>query len=38
MDLKQMEYILAIAKEENITHAAEKLYISRSAFSIWRKN
>ena len=33
MDLKQMEYILAIAKEENITHAAEKLYISRSALN-----
>ncbi len=27
MDLKQLEYIVEIAKEKNITHAAEKLFI-----------
>ena len=26
MDLKQIEYILKIAEENNITHAAEKLF------------
>ena len=33
MDFKQMNYILAIAKEQNITHAAEKLYITRAALN-----
>ena len=33
MDLKQIEYILKIAEENNITHAAEKLYISQSALN-----
>ena len=31
MDLKQIEYILKIAEEQNITHAAEKLFITQSA-------
>ena len=26
MDLRQLQYIVAIADENNITHAAEKLY------------
>lgn len=33
MDLQQLEYIIAIAREGNITHAAEKLYISQSALN-----
>ena len=33
MDTKQLEYMLAIAQEQNITHAAEKLYITRSALN-----
>lgn len=33
MDLKQLEYILEIAKEKNITHAAEKIFISQSALN-----
>ncbi len=33
MDLRQIEYILEIAKENNITHAAEKLFISQSALN-----
>lgn len=33
MDLKQIEYILTIAEEGNITRAAEKLYISQSALN-----
>lgn len=33
MDLKQLEYILKIAEEKNITHAAEKLYITQSALN-----
>lgn len=33
MDTKQLTYILTIAKEQNITHAAEKLYITRSALN-----
>jgi DNA-binding transcriptional LysR family regulator len=33
MDLKQVEYILKIAEENNITHAAEKLYITQSALN-----
>lgn len=33
MDLRQLEYIVAIAKEKNITHAAEKVYISQSALN-----
>ena len=31
MDLKQIEYIVKIAEEENIKHAAEKLFITQSA-------
>ena len=33
MDLRQIEYIVAIAKENNITRAAEKLYITQSALN-----
>lgn len=33
MDLKQLEYILKIAEERNITHAAEKLFITQSALN-----
>lgn len=33
MDLKQIEYILTIAEEGNITRAAEKLFISQSALN-----
>jgi len=33
MDFRQLEYILMIDQEKNITHAAEKLYISQSALN-----
>ncbi len=33
MNLRQLEYIVAIADEANITRAAEKLYISRPALN-----
>ena len=33
MDFKQLEYILMIDREKNISHAAEKLYISQSALN-----
>lgn len=33
MDLKQIEYILKIADEKNITSAAEKLFITQSALN-----
>ena len=33
MDLKQMHYVITIAKEKNITKAAERLYISQSSLS-----
>lgn len=33
MDTKQIEYILKIAEEKNITKAAEKLYITQSALN-----
>ena len=33
MDLKQLEYIVAIAEEGNLSRAAEKLYITQSALS-----
>ena len=33
MDEKRLSHILMIAKEQNITHAAEKLYITRSALN-----
>ena len=32
MDTRQIEYILQIAEENNITKAAEKLFITQSAF------
>lgn len=33
MDLRQLQYIVAIAEENNITRAAEKLYITQSALN-----
>lgn len=33
MDTKQIEYILKIAEEGNITHAAEKLYLTQPALN-----
>jgi len=33
MDTKQIEYILKISEENNITHAAEKLFITQSALN-----
>ncbi|KGT37748.1 LysR family transcriptional regulator [Weizmannia sp. CD-2023] len=33
MNLKQLEYIITIAEEKNITRAAEKLYITQSALN-----
>lgn len=33
MDTKQIEYILKIAEEKNITHAANKLFITQSALN-----
>lgn len=33
MDLKQLEYIVQISKEKNITKAAEKLFITQSALN-----
>ena len=33
MDLKQLEYIVRIAEEKNITKAAKKLYITQSALN-----
>lgn len=33
MDLKQLEYIVEIAEEKNITKAAKKLYITQSALN-----
>ena len=33
MDLKQLEYIVKIADEHSITHAAEKLYLTQSALN-----
>lgn len=33
MDTKQLEYIIAVSKEKNLTKAARKLFISQSALS-----
>ncbi len=33
MDTRQIEYILKIAEENNITRAAEKLFITQSALN-----
>lgn len=33
MDTKQIEYIIKISEENNITHAAEKLFITQSALN-----
>ena len=33
MELKQLEYIVKIAEERNVTKAAEKMYITQSALN-----
>ena len=33
MNTKQIEYVLAIAEEKNISRAAERLFVSQSALS-----
>ena len=33
MDLRQIEYIIAIEQEESISKAAEKLFITQSALN-----
>ena len=33
MDFKELEYILVIAQEKNISKAAERLYVSQPALS-----
>ena len=33
MDSRQLEYVIAIAEEKNLLHAAEKLFVSSSALS-----
>ena len=33
MDLKQVEYMIRIAEENNITRAAEKLFLTQSALN-----
>ena len=33
MDLKQIEYIIAISEEHSITRAGEKLFITQSALN-----
>ena len=42
MDLRQIEYIIAIEQEESISKAAEKLFITQSALNQqllnWRKS
>lgn len=38
MELKEQEYVLTIAKYQNITKAAEKLFISQPTLSIFLKN
>ncbi len=42
MDTKQIEYILKIAEENNITKAAEKLFLTQpalnSSFFAWKKS
>lgn len=35
MDLKHLEYIVAIAEEKNISRAADKLYISQPTLSLF---
>ena len=38
MDLKQLEYFLAIAEEEQLTAAAKRLYMSQPPLSYQLKN
>ena len=49
MDLKQLEYIIAIAEEQSIAKAAQKLFMTQSGLNqqllklerelgLWRKN
>ena len=33
MDLKKLEYIVAIADEGNVSHAAEKVFVTRPALN-----
>ncbi|MGW9019120.1 LysR family transcriptional regulator, partial [Priestia megaterium] len=33
MDLKQLEYMIKIAEENNITKAADKLFVTQSALN-----
>ena len=35
MDIKNPEYILEIARQQSVTHAAEKLFVTRQAVSRW---
>lgn len=35
MDLKPLKYIIAIAEEQNITRAAERLFVSQSTLSLY---
>ena len=37
MDLKHLEYIVAIAEEQNLTKAAERLFVSQSTLSVFLK-
>ena len=37
MDLKQLTYIVTIAQEQNLSRAAEKLYVSQSTLSLYLK-
>lgn len=37
MDLKHLEYIVAIAEEQNLTKAAERLFVSQSTLSLFLK-
>ncbi|WP_314640956.1 LysR family transcriptional regulator [Stomatobaculum longum] len=38
MDFRQLQYLLTVAESQNITRAAESLYISQSALSHYIKN
>lgn len=35
MDLKQLNYIVVIAEEQNLTKAAERLFVSQSTLSLF---
>ncbi|MEG2733325.1 MAG: LysR family transcriptional regulator, partial [Clostridium sp.] len=38
MNLKEQQYVCALAEQQNITRAAEKLFISQPALSIYIGN